>query len=425
MLAIVVPLLIAAAVLTGAPKPETTATPIPETAATPTAQNGGEVETTAAQPAAPATPVAPAGAEVETTVAQPAPSATPVAQAGAEVETKAAQPVPSAMPVLAQVQQRPIPANKTDICSTISAADLEKVQMPSLRRESPMEGFKNLLLQPCTLDPNEISVSLSYENMTTVQGSHGRDRVFLPNALIEIGSINPSLTFDLFAPTYSPGHTRDILLPDGDRTTLTSAGGNSDLAVGGTFRFDSRTSPFAWGVTGLAVVPTSERGFGTEALGGIVSVDFVFQYGLIDIDGSLAERFAAEGISPLSPYALVGGKGASDCDTGLRLTLPARPIRDDLTSDDRDKGYATFNPSLAIGTWVPLTRTEPTFIYVSGTYFSQTSADTESSRAAYHIGIVQPLSPRLNIGIDWGFSPSTETLRETQRALSTDITFKF
>jgi hypothetical protein len=393
MFAIVFPLLIAAAVLTGAPEPETTATPIAQT-----------------------------GAEVETTAAQPTTSATPDAQTAAEAATTAAQPAPSATPVIAQVQQRPITANKTDICSAVSGEELKK--LPGYGG-STMDGIKTFLLQPCTLEPNEVRVALGYENMTTVTDSRGRDRVFLPNALIEIGSINPNLTFDLFAPTYSPGHTRDILLADGDRTTFTSEGGNSDLAIGGTFRFDNRTSPFAWGVTGLAVVPTSERGFGTEALGGIVGVDFAFRYGLVDIDGSVAERFAAGGISPLSPYALVGGKGASDCDTGLRLTSPIRSIRDDLTSDDRHEGYSTFNPSLTVGTWVPLTRTEPTFIYLSGTYFSQTSADTESSRAAYHIGIVQPLSPRLDIGVDWGFSPSTDTSRESQRALSTNISYKF
>jgi hypothetical protein len=381
MFAIVVPLLIAAAMLTGAPEPETTAMPVPETTATPTVQTGGEVETTAAQP------------------------------------------VPSAIPVIAQVQQRKVTADKADICAPISREALEK--LTSVRRESPMEGFKTFLLQPCTLEPNEISVSLSYENMTTVQGSHGRDRVFLPNALIEIGSINPMLTFDLFVPTYSPGHTRDVLLPDGDRTTFTSQAGNSDLALGGTFRFDNGTSPFAIGFTGLAIVPTSTRGSGTEALGGITSVDVGLQLGPFDIDTSIAGRFTTGGISPLSPFSLLSGKGPSDCDSGLRLTLPVRSFRDELTSDDRDKEYFTFNPSLTVGTWVPLSRTEPTFVYVGGSYFSQTSADPESSRAAYHIGIVQPLSPRLNVGVDWGLSPSTDTSRELQHALSTDITYKF
>ena len=357
----------------------------------------------------------------------PVTAAAPIAQAGAAVPSNPALPVPSAVPVIAQAGRR-VDITKTDICAvTISKADLEN--SPGYRG-SPMDGLNTaLLFDPCTLDPNEVSVHLSYLNMTTVQGHNGRDRVFLPNALIEIGSLDPNLTFDLSIPTYSPGHTRDFLNSDGDRETRSSEPGNSDLALGGTYRFDNRTSPFAFGFTGLAIVPTSTRGSGTETLGGITSLDVGVKFGPFDIDTSIAERFTTGGISPLSPYTILSGKGPSDCDSGPRVTLPGAtsPITSfrDLTRDDRDKEYSTFNPSLTVGTWLPTFASDPTFLYISGSYFSQTSADAESSREAYHIGIVQPLSPRLNIGVDWGLSPSTDTSHDLQRALSTNISYKF
>ena len=366
-------------------------------------------------------------------------AAAPVAQAGAEVP---ALPVPSAIPVIAQAKT-PLPVNAitSDICKgPISSQDLQN--LPNFGG-SRFEGFKSLLLQPCTLAPNEFSVSLGYENLTTVRGSHTSDRVFYPNALVEFGSLDPNLTFDLFIPTYSPGHTRDFLNDYGERETRSSEPGNSDLALGGTYRFDNRTSPFAIGFTGLAILPTSTRGSGTQTLGGITSLDVGMKFGPFDIDTSIAERFTTGEISPLSPYTILSGKGpsdkgASDCDysssysygsgssygTGSGVTTPISSFRD-LRSDDRDKEYSTFNPTVTIGTWLPTFPTEPTFIYIGGSYYSQTSADPESSREAYHIGIVQPLSPRMKFDIDWGLSPSSDASRQAQHSLSTGIGFKF